>query len=149
LDCNGLHKQTESVEAIKTVMPKHIVAMKYLENSGLFASLVFPENSNVIDQAIFSFLQRKKDSPGADFLDFLQASGINLTLENYTPFYKVSLISWLFIAITIGKIIHSNLLSKSLDKYAIMTSLISSTIKTKNEPGKIIKHSLMLQACFS
>jgi hypothetical protein len=89
LGCNGLYKQAESVEAIKKVMPKHTIAMKYLEESGLFAPLVFPGNSNVVDQAIFSFLQRKKDSSGADFLDFLQESGISLTPENYIPFYVI------------------------------------------------------------
>jgi hypothetical protein len=89
LGCNGLYKQAESVEAIKKVMPKHIVAMKYLEENGLFAPLVFPGNSAVVSQTTFSFLQQKKDSSGAGFLDFLQASGISLTLENYIPFYVV------------------------------------------------------------
>ena len=89
LGCNGLYKQAESVEAIKKVIPKHIVAMKYLEENGLFAPLVFPGNSDVVDQTIFSFLQRKKDSSGASFLDFLQASGISLTPGNYAPFYIV------------------------------------------------------------
>jgi len=89
LACNGLYKQTESVEAIKKVMPVHIVAMKHLEENGLFAPLVFPGNSNVVDQAIFPFLHRKKDSSGAGFLDFLQASGISLTPGNYIPFYVV------------------------------------------------------------
>ena len=89
LACNGLYKQTESVEAIKKVVPVHIVAMKHLEENGLFAPLVFPGNSNVVDQAIFPFLHRKKDSSGAGFLDFLQASGISLTPGNYIPFYVV------------------------------------------------------------
>ena len=89
LGCNGLYQQAESVEAIKKVMPEHIVAMKYLEESGLFAPLVFPGNSNVVNQALFSFLHRKKDSSGADFLDFLHAAGISLTPGNYIPFYVV------------------------------------------------------------
>jgi len=89
LDCNGLYKQAESVDTIKKAMPIHISAMKYLEENGMFAPLVFPGNSNVVDPSIFSFLQKKKDSSGADFLNFLQTSGISLTPENYIPFYVV------------------------------------------------------------
>ena len=89
LDCNGLYKQSESVDAIKKVMPIHTRAMKYLAENGMFAPLVFPGNSNVFDQTIFPFLQKKKDSSGADFLNFLQASEISLTPENYIPFYVV------------------------------------------------------------
>ncbi len=89
LDCNGLYKQAESVNAIKKVMPIHTGAMKYLAENGMFAPLVFPGNSNVVDQRIFPFLQKKKDSSGAHFLNFLQASGITLTPENYIPFYVV------------------------------------------------------------
>jgi hypothetical protein len=89
LGCNGLYKQAQSVEAIKKIMPVHIAAMKYLEENGLFAPLVFLENSNVVSQTIFSFSQRKKNSSGAGFLNFLQESGISLTPVNYIPFYVV------------------------------------------------------------
>jgi len=89
LDCNGLYNQAESVDAIKKAMPKHISAMKYLAENGMFAPLVFPGNSNVVDPSLFSFLQKKKDSSGADFLNFLQASEISLTHENHIPFYVV------------------------------------------------------------
>lgn len=89
LDCNGLYRQAESVDAIKKAMPIHISAMRYLAENGIFAPLVFPGNSNVVEPSIFSFLQEKKDSSGADFFNFLQASGIRLTPENYIPFYVV------------------------------------------------------------
>jgi hypothetical protein len=89
LGCNGLYKQAESVETIKKVMPQHIAAMKYLANNGLLSPLIFPGNSNVVDQTILSFLHRKNDSSGAGFLDFLHAAGISLTPENYIPFYVV------------------------------------------------------------
>jgi hypothetical protein len=89
LGCNGLYKQAESIAAIKSVMPQHIAALKYLEVSGLLAPLVFPGNSHVSSKAIFSFLQKKQDSSGADFLDFLQAHGISLNPENYVPFYVI------------------------------------------------------------
>ena len=89
LGCNGLYKQAESINAIKKAMPLHIRAMKYLAENGMFAPLVFPGNSNVVDPSIFSILQKKKDSSGIDFLDFLQASGISLTPGNHIPFYVV------------------------------------------------------------
>ena len=89
LDCNGLYKQAESVDAIKKALPIHISAMKYLAENGLFAPLVFPGNCNVVEPSIFSFLQKKKDSSGADFLHFLKASEISLTAKNYIPFYSV------------------------------------------------------------
>lgn len=89
LDCNGLYKQAESVEAIKKVMPQHIAAMKYLERNGLFAPLVYPGNSNIVVRNFFTFLRGKRNSTGADFLDFLHTAGISLTAENYVPFYVV------------------------------------------------------------
>ena len=89
LGCNGLYKQAESVAAIKSAMPQHISAMKYLEASGLLAPLVFPGNSHVSSSSMFSFLQKKRDSSGADFLNFLQAHDISLTSQNYIPFYVI------------------------------------------------------------
>jgi hypothetical protein len=89
LACNGLYEQAESIKAIKNVMPEHISSMKYLADNGLLAPLIFLGNSNVVDRTILSFLHRKKDSSGAEFLDFLHASGINLSPENYIPFYVV------------------------------------------------------------
>ena len=89
LGCNGLYKQVESIDAIRKVMPQHIEALKYLEVNGLLAPLIFPGNSHIPELSIFPFSRSEKDSSGADFLDFLQASGISLTPENYIPFYVV------------------------------------------------------------
>jgi hypothetical protein len=89
LGCNGLYKQAESVNVIKQVMPQHVAAMKYLETKGIFAPLVYPGNSNVVAHRILSFLQKKADSSGSDFLDFLHSQGISLNVQNYIPFYVV------------------------------------------------------------
>lgn len=89
LGCNGLYQQAESVSAIKNAMPQHISAMKYLETSGLFAPLVFPENSHASAEDIFSFLQKKRDPSGADFLNFLHEHDIRLSNGNYVPFYVI------------------------------------------------------------
>lgn len=89
LGCNGLYKQAESIAAIKSAMPEHIEAMKYLEVNGLFAPLVFPGNSETKEQNFFSFRKMKRDSSGADFLNFLYNHGISLNPDNYIPFYAV------------------------------------------------------------
>ncbi len=89
LGCNGLYKQAGSVAEIKSTMPQHISAMKYLELYGLFAPLVFPENSYPKAKRLFPFMQSKEDSSGADFLNFLNAHGISLKPENYVPFYVI------------------------------------------------------------
>jgi hypothetical protein len=89
LGCNGLYKQAESVETIKKVMPLHITAMEYLARQGLFAPLIFPGNSQVASREFFSFRKQKRDSTGAEFLDFLCGHRITLTAENYVPFYSV------------------------------------------------------------
>lgn len=89
LGCNGLYNQAESIEIIKKVMPQHIKAMEYLEANGFFSPLVYPGNSHVAAQGFLSFLQKNANSTGTDFLDFLRSAGINLTPENYIPFYIV------------------------------------------------------------
>ena len=89
LACNGLYKQAESVEAIKTAMPEHIAAMKYVAANGFFAPLIFPGNVQTSAGGFFSFFQSKKNSSGADFLDFLYAENITLNSSNYIPFYVV------------------------------------------------------------
>jgi len=89
LGCNGLYNQAESIEIIRKVMPQHIKAMEYLKANGFFAPLVYPGNSHVAAQGIFSFLQKNVDSTGTYFLDFLHSAGIRLTPENYIPFYIV------------------------------------------------------------
>lgn len=87
LDCNGLYKQAESVAAIKNIMHQHVSAIKYLEIHGFLAPLVFPGNSNVSSDCTFSFLRKKPDSSGADFLNFLNTHGVSLNPTNYIPFY--------------------------------------------------------------
>jgi hypothetical protein len=89
LGCNGLYKQAQSIAAIKKTMPMHIDALKYLARHGLMAPLVFPDNSHVNSRRLFSLLQSKKDSSGAEFLDFINGAGIELNQDNYIPFYVV------------------------------------------------------------
>jgi len=89
LGCNGLYKQAESIEMIKKVIPLHLAAMEYLAFGGLFAPLIFPGNSQVVSQNFFSLKKQKRDSTGAEFLDFLNAHHIALTVENYVPFYVI------------------------------------------------------------
>jgi hypothetical protein len=89
LGCNGLYMQSESVETIKNVMPLHIKAMKYLMNNGFFAPLFFLNNSHVELKNLLSFRKQKRDSTGAEFLDFLHNNKININEKNYIPFYVV------------------------------------------------------------
>lgn len=89
LGCNGLYKQAQSIAEIKRAMPQHISAMKYLAAEGLFAPLVFPGNSYPRATGLLSFRQAKEISSGADFLDFLHTHGINLSKDNYVPFYVI------------------------------------------------------------
>jgi len=89
LGCNGLYKQAESVETIRKTMSVHFAAMEYLAGHGFFAPLVFPGNSQTPSASMFSFKKQKPDSSGASFLDFLHANHINLTADNYVPFYAV------------------------------------------------------------
>lgn len=89
LGCNGLYKQAESVESIKRIMPLHVNAMEYLSSHGLLAPLIFPGNSHVADPKFLPFQKQKRDSTGAEFLDFLRTHNINLNAENYIPFYVI------------------------------------------------------------
>jgi hypothetical protein len=89
LGCNGLYKQAQSITEIKKAMPQHISAMKYLAAEGMFAPLVFPGNSYPRTTGLLSFRQAKEISSGADFLDFLHTHGINLSKDNYIPFYVI------------------------------------------------------------
>lgn len=90
LKCNGLYQQAESRLAIKKAMPAHIEALRILTQSGMFASLVFPGNTQVEDKRFFSFWRRAKmDSSAITFLDFLFSHGIELEQNNYLPFYVV------------------------------------------------------------
>ena len=89
LGCNGLYKQAESVEAIKKAMPEHVAALDYLACHGLFAPLIFPGNSQTPADDFFPFRKQKRDSTGAEFLDFLRLHSIRFAADNYVPFYAI------------------------------------------------------------
>lgn len=90
LHCNGLYQQAESVESIKKAMPIHIEALKILAKSGKFASLIYPGNVSQEKKGLFSFFRKTKgDDSALKFIDFLYDHNIELTNENYLPFYVV------------------------------------------------------------
>ena len=90
LHCNGLYRQAESVEAIRTAMPFHLEALKILAEQGKFAPLIFPGNTRKKKKGFLSILRRSKsDNSAAEFLDFLSREGIAMTGMNYTPFYVI------------------------------------------------------------
>ena len=89
LGCNGLYKQAESVKSIHEAMPQHIAAMKYIADNGLLAPLVYPGNANIAPSGLLRFFRKGQDSGGADFLDFIHKAKIDLTGDNYVPFYLV------------------------------------------------------------
>ena len=106
LDCNGLYRQAESAAAIRRAMPGHLEAMRTLARRGRIAPLVFPGNTRKKERGLFSFLRKSKnDDTAIGFLDFLAASGIELTGDNYIPFYAVYayLVSGRFAALLDGK----------------------------------------------
>ena len=85
LNCNGLYQQAESVRAIKEAMPLHIGALKKLARIGKLAPLVFPGN-----KGLFSLLRSsKKNSSASTFMEFLFDNGIEMTADNYMPFYVI------------------------------------------------------------
>ncbi len=88
LECNGLYRQAESLAAIDRALPFHIAAMKELAQNGLMAPLVFPGNlgKRVWWQSLLSFKNRPS---AATFLDFLRVHDIEITGDNYLPFYLV------------------------------------------------------------
>lgn len=90
LHCNGLYQQAESVESIKKAMPAHIEALKILAASGKLASLIFPGNVYKEKKGALSFFRKSKgDDSALKFIDFLYDHNIELTNENYLPFYVV------------------------------------------------------------
>ncbi|MFH1756989.1 MAG: hypothetical protein ABH969_02975 [Pseudomonadota bacterium] len=90
LKCNGLYQQAESRSAIQKAMPAHIEALRFLSQTGMFASLVFPGNTQGEDKKFFSFWRRAKiDSSAITFLEFLFSQDIELEQNNYLPFYVV------------------------------------------------------------
>jgi hypothetical protein len=90
LSCNGLYQQAESVRAIKEAMPSHVIALKKLAQAGKLAPLVFPGNIARKSKGLFSLMRfSKKDPSASTFLEFLFDNGIELTADNYIPFYVV------------------------------------------------------------
>lgn len=90
LGCNGLYRQAETVDAIKKAMPSHITALKKMAASGTLAPLIFPGNSTRKKRGVFKlFLSSKEESSASTFLKLLFHNEIELTADNYTPFYVV------------------------------------------------------------
>jgi hypothetical protein len=90
LQCNGLYQQAESVVAIRKAMPVHVKALKLLERNGKYAPLIFPGNVRPKKKRLFSFLPKNKgDDSALLFLKFLHEHKINITRENYLPFFVV------------------------------------------------------------
>ncbi len=90
LKCNGLYQQAESTAAIRKAIPGHVEALRILAKSGMLAPLIFPGNTHSGRRNLFLFWRKgKSDSSAAKFLDFLITHGIELTQDNYIPFYAV------------------------------------------------------------
>jgi len=90
LGCNGLYRQAESVEAIKKAMPSHIEALKILAKSGKFSALIHPGNIGQEKKGFFPFFHKSRgDDSALKFIKFLYGHNIELTNNNYIPFYIV------------------------------------------------------------
>ncbi len=106
LECNGLYQQAESVAAIKVAIPAHLDALRVAARAGKIAPLVFPGNTRERERGLFSFLRKSKNDDSAiRFLDFLSEDSIELTGDNYIPFYAVYayLVSGCFARLLDGK----------------------------------------------
>jgi len=90
LHCNGLYQQAESVKAIRKAIPLHLKALKILNRSGKYAPLIYPGNIRHKKKTFFSFLHKSRiDDRALKFTEFLSHQSIELTNENYIPFYVV------------------------------------------------------------
>ena len=90
LACNGLYKQAESVQAIKKALPAHINALKILAKTGKIAALIYPDKPEKERKRIFPFFRKPKGGFSSfKFVDFLFTHNIELSNENYIPFYTV------------------------------------------------------------
>ena len=106
LHCNGLYRQAESVDAISEAMPAHVEALRILAACGKIAPLIFPGNITRKKRGFFNLLSRSKDESSAStFMKLLFDNRIELTADNYIPFYVVYayLTSEDFIRIVDGK----------------------------------------------
>lgn len=89
LKCNGLYKQAESVDAIRSALPFHISALRELSKSGMLAPLVYAGNIRRPNLLHRLFGRRYYDDEAPGFLEFLKKQDIALTGSNYVPFYVV------------------------------------------------------------
>ncbi len=90
LHCNGLYQQAESVEAIKKSIPLHIEALRVLSHTGKLAALIYPGNTQHRREGFLSFFRRRKnDNSALRFVQFLHENEVDMTGNNYLPFYMV------------------------------------------------------------
>ncbi len=104
--CNGLYQQAQSEAEIKKVMPFHINAMRLLGKTGKMAPLIFPGNSRSPKQGFLSLFTKSHDNSAAsDFIEFLHTHEIEISVDNYIPFYVVYayLVSEAFAKLVDGK----------------------------------------------
>jgi len=106
LQCNGLYRQAESTAAIREAMAVHVDALTTLAATGKLAPLIFPGNTDRKRRGVAAFFRKADGSEtAARFVDLLHESGIELTKENYIPFYIVYayLTSWSFATLVDGR----------------------------------------------
>ena len=90
MHCNGLYQQAESVEAIKNSMGEHVKSLDYLDRMGKLAPLIFPGNVLHKKRALFSLFSKSKgDNSALRFVEFLFDNSVELSRDNYLPFYVV------------------------------------------------------------
>ena len=89
LGCNGLYNQAKSIPDIRKALPFHIRDLNSLAASGKLAPLIFPGNIHPPKRRPLSFFRRREDAPAVHFIDFLYGNRIELTGDNYIPFYVV------------------------------------------------------------
>ena len=90
LHCNGLYEQAESVKAIEESLAFHKDSLVRLSKTGKLAPLIHPGNSTIIKKSFFSIFKKKKhDDSALKFIEFIDSAGVNLTKDNYIPFYVV------------------------------------------------------------
>ena len=90
MHCNGLYQQAESVESMKNSMGEHVKSLGYLRHMGKLAPLIFPGNVLHKKKTLFSLFSKPKgDNSALKFIEFLWDNSIDLSKDNYVPFYVV------------------------------------------------------------
>jgi len=89
MECNGLYHQAESVAAIKNAFPAHAEALRYLQNKGILAPLIFPGNTREHRGLRALFGKKEGNDMAIRFLRFLAQNQVTISGENYIPFYCV------------------------------------------------------------